>query len=895
VNARSGLVLPLFSFTLFTSALLLFTLEPVVGKMVLPLFGGTPAVWNTCMVFYQAVLLAGYTYAYACSAWLTRRTQALLHLGMLLVPLLFLPLAVNAQLASDHAENPIPALLLLLATLAGLPLFAVCTSAPLLQKWFAESAHPLARDPYFLYGASNFGSMTALLAYPTLIEPHFRLHDQTMAWAVGYGLLVALTGGCALLLLHSAHDAANRNMRPANADLSSQREKSDREVENITPSSPSAVEVTWRRRLRWVLLALVPSSLMLGVTTYLTTDVAAIPLLWVLPLALYLLSFIIVFSRIPLALQRLAVGVGLAGLLVLLALILISLLPPHFTVRVGVWAASAVLLGFGLRQLTSRQPDVLHRAVAMVLPLLVLLLLFLMLSDNMPKLFGSSVVTSLTLHLLTLFVAALACHGELARDRPPARNLTEYFLWMSIGGVLGGLFNGLVAPLAFNSILEYPLVLAMSCLLMPRPRLSSNPTLRGRADKWLDLALPVGIAALTLGLQAGLLLPTVERKLETLASQLDLSVGDIYATMAFGLPALACYAFLRRPFRFGLAVVALVLAGNLYDVLQPNVLFRGRGFFGVLTVRAGQEQDGDRQLAYHTLDHGSTLHGRQFTDPDRRGEPLTYYHRTGPLGQVFAAYNADGRHPIGVIGLGTGTIAAYARPGQRLTFYEIDPLVRDLCFNDARYFSYVEDARQRGAYIDLVLGDARLTLGRQRLNPNQKYSLLVIDAFSSDAIPVHLLTWEALRDVYLEQLAEHGLLLFHITNRYLDLRPVLANMAHKVGLVGLYRRDEDTSPPGKNRSVWVVLGRRDEDLGRLRGAGVGGSPWQRWGRECLGWLGVWLGQGLGAKVLSLNWLTRAREGPSEQEPRWRVLEPDPQVGLWTDDYAPLLRVFSWKR
>jgi hypothetical protein len=872
VIARSGFVLPLFSFTLCTSALLLFTLEPIVGKMVLPLFGGTPAVWNTCMVFYQAVLLAGYTYAHACSARLTRRWQAFLHLGVLLVPLLFLPLAVNTQLASDHAENPIPALLLLLATFAGLPLFAVCTSAPLLQKWFAESAHPLARDPYFLYGASNFGSMMALLAYPTLIEPHFRLQDQTMAWAVGYGLLVALNGGCALFLLRSARDAANRDMRQANADLMIQHEKNDREAENITPPSPSAVEVTWRRRLRWVLLALVPSSLMLGVTTYLTTDVAAIPLLWVLPLALYLLSFILVFSRIPLALQRLAVGVGLAGLLVLLALILIGLLPPYFAVRVVVWAASAALLGFALRRLTSRQADVLHRAVVMVLPLVVLLLLFLMLSGNTPELFGSSVVTSLILHLLTLFMVALACHGELACDRPPARNLTEYFLWMSIGGVLGGLFNGLVAPLAFNSIIEYPLVLAMSCLLMPRPRLPSNPTVRGRADKWLDLALPVGIAALTLGLQAGLLLPTVERKLEALASHFDRSTRDIYAMLAFGLPALACCAFLRRPIRFGLAVVALVLAGNFYDVLQPKVLFRGRSFFGVLAVRLGQEQDGDRQLAYHALDHGSTLHGRQFTDPDRRGEPLTYYHRTGPLGQVFAAYNADGRRRIGVVGLGTGTIAAYARPGQWLTFYEIDPLVRDLCFNDARYFSYVEDARQRGAYINLVLGDARLTLGRQRLNPTQKNGLLVIDAFSSDAIPVHLLTWEALRDVYLEQLAEHGLLLFHITNRYLDLRPVLANLAEKAGLVGFYQEDEDTSPPGKNHSVWAVLSRQKEDLDRLRISGD--AHIERNARS------------LDAKVLN-------REEQRGAVPRWRPLKPDPQVGLWTDDYVPLLRVFSW--
>lgn len=838
MNVLAWLALLLFSYTLFTSAMLLFILEPVVGKIVLPLFGGTPAVWNTCMVFYQAILLAGYAYAHACCAWLPRRTQAFLHLGVLLVPLLFLPLAVNAQLISDHAENPIPALLLLLATLAGLPLFAVCTSAPLLQKWFAESAHPLARDPYFLYGASNFGSMMALLAYPTLIEPHLRLQDQTTAWAVGYGFLVVLTGGCALFLLRSA---AARVQSRESRDESQTSPDSGSGLSTL--GSGHAAAVTWRRRLRWVLLALVPSSLMLGVTTYLTTDVAAIPLLWVLPLALYLLSFILVFGRIPPALQRLAVVLGLTGLMGFVALILISLLPPYLAVRAGVWAAAAILLVFALWRLTSKQADVLHRAVVMVLPLLVLLLLFVMLSGNRPELFESSVAARLVLHLLTLFVAALACHGELARDRPPARNLTEYFLWMSMGGVLGGLFNGLIAPLAFNSILEYPLVLAMSCLLMPSRRLSSEPALRGRADKWLDLALPAGIAALTLGLQGSLL-----------------------------VPALACAAFLRRPLRFGLAVMALVLAGHISEALESNVLFQGRSFFGVLAVRAGQEQDGDRQLAYHALDHGSTLHGIQFTDPDRRGEPLTYYHRTGPLGQVLAAYNSDGRRSIGVIGLGTGTIAAYAHPGQRLTFYEIDPLVRDLCFNDSRYFSYVEDARRRGADIDLVLGDARLTMGRRKLDPSQKYGLLVIDAFSSDAIPVHLLTWEALHDVYLEQLGEHGILLFHITNRYLDLRPVLANLAERAGLIGFYQQDEDSSPPGKNSSVWVVLARQKEDLDRLRNAGD---------------------TDLALNASSLDANAPNREGQQADAPRWRPLKPNPQVGLWTDDYVPLLRVFSW--
>jgi hypothetical protein len=441
----------LFAVTLFLSAALLFCVQPLIAKMILPLLGGAPAVWNTCMVFFQALLLAGYSYAHASIAWLGARRQAMLHLGLLVLPALTLPLLTLpfriahgeplpldlpglSELANPPTEaNPIPWLLLLLLVSVGLPFLVLSTSAPVLQKWFAGTGHPAARDPYFLYAASNLGSMLALLGYPILLEPFLGLVQLSHFWTIGYGAFVLLTLACAVQLWRAPADLQKGIHRPE-------------EATGLVLSSSSR-PVTAGRRLCWVALAFVPSSLMLGVTTYLTTDVAAIPLLWVLPLALYLLTFILVFAR---------------------------------------------------------QPPLSHRGLVWLMPLVVVLLVFLlMLPQQLQLLF-------LPLHLVGFFVIALVCHGELARDRPAPAHLTEFYLWLSVGGVLGGLFNGLLAPLVFDRIAEYPLALVLACLLRPS-RVDNGAEMPGApvttapggrfltADRWADLVLPLVVGAVTLG------------------------------------------------------------------------------------------------------------------------------------------------------------------------------------------------------------------------------------------------------------------------------------------------------------------------------------------------------------------------------------------------------------
>jgi hypothetical protein len=977
-------LLLLFALTLFVSAALLFVLELMVGKMLLPMLGGTPAVWNTCMVFYQALLLLGYAYAHVSTAWLGVRRQAVLHLAVLLLPFLSFGLLPDRRLFDYGAGNPIPGLLLGLFLMVGLPFFVVSASAPLLQKWFSGTDHPAAKDPYFLYAASNLGSMIGLFGYPAVIEPWMTLANQRLYWQVGYVLLAVLTAACAVCLLRSqsAIRSQESGVRGQGSGVRGKEFELGKKVldqsaregpSSVTPDSrpltPDPCPLTFGIRLRWVALAFVPSSLMLGATTYMTTDIAAIPLLWVLPLGLYLLSFILVFSRLPAA---------------------------------------------------------VHHLMVVLLPFLVLLLVFLMLSA-----FPLPITWKILIHLATLFVVAMVCHGELARDRPSTRHLTEFFLWMSFGGVLGGLFNALVAPVVFSGVVEYPLALVLACLLMPTlegekatrlgpvlgtalmgylmgigvalfipalgrgdldfralagtdglwiavallaavvlvfavapspPPLSPAAGERGgggrgeRAARWLDLGLPAALWVLAVGLTLGLPLTAVHGGLERLFSLLhhalpdwmparvvklfDLSSRGILIIFIFVLPAVLCYAFVKRPLRFGLGVGALLLAGSFCELLDPDVLLRERSFFGVLhvtDVRVPEEialrlegplgeQRFSSEAIVHKLEHGTTLHGQQrlswgratresagaaplaATDPLSaaallaagedvwfpRSLPQTYFHRTGPIGQVFAAYKDQlaGRH-LGLIGLGSGTLASYGQPGQRLTYYEIDPLVQRVAFSPS-YFTFVRDAVDRGVEVDVVLGDARLKLEeRADSGPPDKFALLVVDAFSSDAIPVHLITSQAV-DIYLKNLADDGILVFHISNRYLDLEPVLGNLAAEKGLVGFIENDLWAGISGKASSSWVVLARREETLNRL----VHEGRWGQWQAEH-GWVADWkavqavsaLPDTAGAahaQAIATLALFERLQAP------WRRLKVRPEVGVWTDDYSNLLRVFDWK-
>lgn len=770
----SVLLIGLFALTLFVSALLLFLLQPMVGKMLLPLLGGTPAVWNTCMVFFQAALLTGYLYAHATTR-LDVRCQRMLHAGVLVLPLLVLPIAVHPRwLHTGEVPHTLYALALL-GTSVGLPFVVVATSAPLLQRWFSTTGHRTAHDPYFLYGASNLGSMVALVGYPVLVEPYLRLASQSQLWTVGYMVLVMLTIGCAALVRLTSLATMSS---PAVVTLQTQND--------IPAATETEERPSYGRGLQWAVLAFIPSSLMLGATTYITTDIAAVPLLWVLPLSLYLLSFILVFARLP---------------------------------------------------------QGLHQCMVRVAPVLLLVLIYLMLADT--PLFGKTWMTIL-LHLVVLFVVAMVCHGALARSRPPAIRLTAFYLWMSVGGTLGGVCNALLAPLVFTTVVEYPLVLALSCLLLPSRRAeASRPW-----SRWLDIGVPLLIAALSLGLLSEALVLNVRPdRLSTLCGLepdalndfckqwLRFDLGNLQTFFKFGVPVVLCYLCAKRPIRFGLSVGVVVLAGMFWSSRDGDVLHRERSFFGVLRVES--------TASYRKLFHGTTLHGVQSREPLRRQDPLTYYHRTGPIGQVFAAFEGTKLlEQIAVVGLGTGTLACYSEPGQTLTFYEIDPAVYRIA-SEPRYFTYLQDAKARGVTLQVILGDARLQLATATA---RQYGMIIIDAFSSDAIPIHLITREAL-ELYVTKLMEGGLVALHISNRHLDLVPVLGNLAQAAHLVGLEQHDDSDEASDRLRSQWVILARRLQDFGRLA-------------------------------------------APAEP---WKPLTGRPDVGVWTDDFSNLLSVFQWQK
>ena len=702
VRLTQSAVTAVFGLTLFLSAALLFSVQPMVAKMLLPLLGGSPAVWNTCMVFFQAVLLAGYAYA----MFISRRSagkQIVFQLVLLLLACVSLPIGLSALWLNSVPANSNPAFWLLacLAGTVGLPFFIISSNGPLLQKWFSNTGLKSATDPYFLYSASNAGSFVALLSYPVLLEPNFNLHLQSWIWAVGYLLLICLIAVCAFLLWRSkAKNFESEEFADAVAA-----------VDNI-PSTG--------KRLRWIALAFVPSSLMLGVTNYLTTDIASLPLLWVVPLALYLLTLVLAFAK---------------------------------------------------RQIISL------RSLAILLPALTVLFLFIYLSDM-----GLKPSWMIALNLIYFFVAALTCHTRVAAMRPDARHLTEFYLWFSLGGVLGGIFNAVVAPLVFTSVVEYPLMVLVACLLLPG-RSGELGTVHLR---WKDYAKPVVILIGTVALAIGL---------NNFAPRL---VWGPLVLLA--LPMIVAYTARRRPLIFVLCMAAVIL-GSMFLNGESRTLHVERNFFGVLRVTSDDDD------SMHVIYHDTTLHGREFTSKERRCEPISYFHREGPLGYVFDAFRASpAPRNVAVVGLGAGAIFAHALPAENWTYYEINPAVVEIA-RDKRYFSYVGECAQ--VPFNVVLGDARLRL---REATDASYGLIVMDAFSSDAVPVHLMTQQAL-DLYLSKLAPNGLLVFHISNRNLDLRPVMADLATSRNLTSVYLGDPKLDPvKRKDPSAWVVMTRNKADV-----------------------------------------------------------------------------------
>ncbi|MBT3495058.1 MAG: fused MFS/spermidine synthase [Rhodospirillaceae bacterium] len=732
-------MLPLYAVTLGLGALLLFWVQPMFSKMVLPLLGGSPAVWNIAMVFFQATLLAGYLYAHLGQRYLRPKRQAVVHLILLALAFSALPIAVAADLHPPNDGQPAVWLLVLLTLSVGLPFFALAATAPMLQSWFAYTGHRDAANPYILYAVSNFGSILALLAYPVLLEPVLTLGQQSLTWAVGFTLLALLIGACAWLLL--------RRYQSGGAD--------QRALDEIGLSA----QVDWPRRLHWLALAFVPSALLLGVTQHISTDIASAPLLWVIPLILYLGTYVIVFARRPVISRRVAAFIQVPMVIIL-----------------------ALLFFWQIRYLR------------LVLPL----------------------------HLTVFFFIALVCHGELAKRRPVPSRLTEFYLWMSLGGVLGGAFTALLAPNIFDTVMEYPLALVAACLL--RPRLDQAPM---TALKALPLAILVAL----------LVLPRV--------AGYDPDDFDLPWLLLHLLPmALLAYGCRRRPLLFGLAIAA-ILSSGAYDDRSDEIAI-SRGFFGVNRVVA--RGSGDSSVL--VFKHGTTKHGVQYTDPARQRIPLAYYHAKGPMGQVLLAL--DNRFDqVAVVGLGVGTAACYERPGRQWTFYEIDPLVVTLA-RDQGHFHYLTDCAPQAR---IVIGDGRLSLAREAAVGNNapSFDLLILDAFSSDAIPLHLVTREALA-VYLSRLAPGGLIMFHISNRHINLRPVLADLAADAGIVAYVQRNH---PKGRDKyhygSSWVAMARTARDLAPVLASAPAASP-------------------------------------------WKMLKAKPGRRVWTDDYGNLITITrTWSR
>lgn len=690
----------LFSLTIFVSAALLFAVQPIFTKMVLPRLGGSASVWSIAIVFFQMALLAGYAYSHLLTTRVPARLTAVVHLAVMLAATPVLPLAIAAGWDRPPARAEELWTFGLFAVSIGLPFFALSANAPLLQAWFARSGHMRGEDPYFLYAASNAGSLLALVSYPFVVEPLTRLGQQSVGWTVGYFGLAVLIAACAALMWRAGargHD--------------------------LLASGAAETRPSWRDAFAWTALSAVPSGLLVAVTAHLSTDLAPSPLLWVMPLTLYLATFILAFRAKPVLPQPILLGIQ--ALLIL-----------------GV-AATIVF-------------TVIEYLLAVV-----------------------------ALHLAAFFVTALVCHGELARRRPAAGHLTTFYLWMSLGGVIGGVAAGLVAPHVFSWIAEYPILIVLSILC--RPGLFAVSARQ-------SIAIAVGILVLA----AIVVIPAVSFGYSLDDRGFYWSLGIL---LAFALAA----AQWRNPLAFaGLVMLAFMLY-RTYEIDSGRL----RSFFGVHRIV-------DRGDGYRVLQHGTTIHGAERIEdiaagPATRPLPATYYHEQSAMVQAVAAARARKGGPIrvAVVGLGTGTISCYMAPGDDWTYYEVDPAVVRIARDPSR-FTFLSACAPD---VPIVLGDARITL---REAPDASFDLILIDAFSSDTIPVHLITREAMAG-YVDKLAPEGIVAMHISNRYMELTTVVAGIAEANGLIARANFAEDGTDYDAYRysSQVVVAARAAADFGAL--------------------------------------------------------------------------------
>lgn len=718
----SRLIPVLFTATIFTSALLLFFVQPLFTRMVLPQIGGAAAVWTTAMLFFQTVLIGGYLYAHLLTRHVPQMAQIGIHISLLLLALFFLPLAVPESWRYDPANPVVTQTLWLYALGVGLPFAVLSANAPLIQSWYRRSGGPSAEDPYFLYAASNLGSLVALLAFPLIAEPLFGIKSISGAWSIGF---IAL--GPMLLL----SGFAARQPAPVSAGVESAGDSTDGADDKLGFATLA----------RWAFLAFLPSSLMLCVTSKISTDLGSFPLVWVVPLALYLLTFVMVFS---------------AG-----------------------------------SKLTA---DRLHK----VLPIAIGILVFFSLKST-------ASLIGFVLLLSAFFVVGLLAHRILFERRPNARHLTVFYLTMSVGGALGGLFNSIFAPLVFDRLLEFPVTIALiSLLLLVRPA-----TNMGR-----DIAIGLAFGALTL---VPLLLNV---------DVLEQRDGQGKALIAICVLLTAFAFFKTKPTVAVTAAMATLVIWSFFG--RGDLLFLDRSFFGVHFVVQKEE--------YREYWNGTTIHGVQVNDETGpRPIPTAYYHPKGLMGQIVSSDLGEKARTVGVVGLGIGGLACYSRPGQDWHYYEIDQKVIDIAM-DPTLFTFMRDCAKDG---QVHVGDARIVLQDQK---DLTFDLLVIDAYGSDAIPVHLATAEAIQ-LYLDRLSKDGILVFHISNRFYDLAQPLAVAVKAFGLEGRVRtqRFKDLEGAvGAFPSNVVVIGRSAAALGDIA-----------------------------------------------TNPDWKLL-PEPRIDLWTDDHADLL-------
>ena len=644
----------IFSLVSLLGAFLLFQVQPMISKFILPWFGGSPGVWTTCMLFFQLVLFGGYSYAHV----LTRRkpsTQAFFHVGLLLLAALLLPIVPSSSLKPEGSDNPSWHILMLLLATVGLPYFVLSATSPLVQVWYSR-VYPNS-TPWRLYALSNFGSLGALLTYPVIIEPRWDVVTQAWIWSGSFAVFALLMATCAI-----------GEWKRGSAEAAERLHKE----EELDAKAPGP---TLLRRLSWILLPAFASLMLLATTNHVCQDVAVIPFLWVIPLALYLLSFIICFDH------------------------------SRWYVR-SAWALPAMAVLF----LTSGLYE-------------------------LPWDWSPGFVMELVIHFAAMFLICMVCHGELARLKPGTSHLTEYYLLMSAGGALGGLAVSLVAPILFKTFFEWSLAILFGFALV----------------SWISY--------------------------RGLVQSQSASVKKLTGIGFLVVSAIALYFMTSWECSFG-------------DSLE-----RSRSFYGTLRVNEREDDNGSK---FHSLYCSGTEHGRQSLDPARKRDPLTYYgHETG-VGMVLDSLKSKADAKVGIIGMGTATVASYAEPGQTYRFYEINP---DVVSMARKWFTFIDDLIARGAKYELALGDARLSLDHE---PTQNFDALLLDAFSGDSVPVHLLTKEAF-DIYQRHLKPNGIIAVHITNHYLNLAPVVERLAKEFGYQTTHLSVDPGDLPGHYRPVYMLL------------------------------------------------------------------------------------------